>query len=706
MSEFFLELLQEDVPARMQLRAAEDLQRLVTSKLTEAGLAFERAHATSSPRRLALQITGLPARQSDKLVERKGPRVGSPEGAIAGFLKAAGLASLDEAEQRGDFWFAAKSVPGRPTAEVLTELVPAALRELPWPKSMRWGETRVAWVRPLVSIVALFDGAIVPLAFDLAPGRAMTAGDLTLGHRFLAPDAFAVTSYDDYVGKLRQANVLVERSERMREIIRALNEKTAAEGLLVESDDALMQEVAGLVEFPVVLLGSIDPQFMDLPVEVRRTTMRANQKYFTLHDHEGLAAPRFALVANMCTRDDGQAVIAGNERVLRARLADARFFWDQDRKRKLDSRYDDLANVTFHAKLGTMRDKADRLQALAEKIAPACGADPLSARKAAKLAKCDLTTGMVGEFPELQGIIGRYYALGETDGAAPTSEQAKHIGPVEEIADAIAAHYRPLGPSDQVPTAPVSIAVALADKLDTLAGFFAIGETPTGSKDPYALRRAALGAIRLIVENNLRLHLLEAFGAALALYKRDAGAVSQQLLDFFADRLKVTLREQGVRHDLIDAVFAASQKEGRGEDDLVRLLARVRALQDFLGTPDGENLLAAFKRATNIVRIEEKKDGVAYDQAPDPAAFVQDEERALGTALEAATARIEPLLAAEDYVGAMRALSELRGAVDHFFDRVTVNAEQAEVRANRLRLLSRLRAVLTKVADFTSIQGG
>ncbi|MDB5365420.1 MAG: glyS [Rhodospirillales bacterium] len=702
MSEFFLELLQEDVPARMQLRPAEDLQRLVTGKLTEAGLTFERAHATSSPRRLVLQITGLPARQPDKNVERKGPRVGSPDGAIQGFLKASGLASLDEAEQRGEFWFASKSVPGRPTTEVLTELVPASMRELPWPKSMRWGETRAAWVRPLVSIIAIFDGAIVPLSFELAPGRLLTAGDTTRGHRFLAPDAIGVTSFADYVDKLRSAKVLVERSERMREIIRQLNEKTDAEGLLVESDDALMQEVAGLVEWPVVLLGSIDQQFMDLPVEVRRTTMRANQKYFTLHDRNGRAAPRFALVANMETSDGGKSVIAGNERVLRARLADARFFWDQDRKRKLETRYDDLANVTFHAKLGTMRDKAERMQALAEKLALACSADPLSAKLAAKLAKADLTTGMVGEFPELQGIIGRYYLLREThDGATASSQQAHKIGPVEEIADAIAAHYRPLGPSDACPTAPVSVAVALADKLDTLAGFFAIGETPTGSKDPYALRRAALGVIRLIIENSLRLHLLDAFSTSLALHGRADPAITQQLLDFFADRLKVTLREQGARHDLIDAVFALG-----GEDDLVRLLARVRALQDFLGTPDGENLLAAFKRATNIVRIEEKKDGVAYDQAPDAAAYVQAEERALGAALEAATARIEPLLVSEDYVGAMRALSELRGAVDVFFDRVTVNADQADVRANRLRLLSRLRAVLTKVADFTSVQGG
>jgi glycyl-tRNA synthetase beta chain len=456
-----------------------------------------------------------------------------------------------------------------------------------------------------------------------------------------------------------------------------------------------------------VLLASIDQQFMDLPVEVRRTTMRANQKYFTLHDREGRAAPRFALVANMETSDGGKAVIAGNERVLRARLADARFFWDQDRKRKLETRYDDLAKVTFHAKLGTMRDKAERMQALAERLAVACKADPLSAKKAARLAKTDLTTGMVGEFPELQGIIGRYYLLGETNGgAAPTSEQAHRVGPVEEIADAIAAHYRPLGPSDQCPTAPVSVAVALADKLDTLAGFFAIGETPTGSKDPFALRRAALGVIRLIIENNLRLKLTEALTTALALHGHDEKTVTQQLLDFFADRLKVTLKEQGARHDLIDAVFAPAANQGGSEDDLVRVLARVRALQDFLGTPDGENLLAAFKRATNIVRIEEKKDGATYDQVPSVAAYVQDEERALGAALEAATARIEPLLGSEDYVGAMRALSELRGAVDVFFDRVTVNAEQTEVRANRLRLLSRLRAVLTKVADFTSIQGG
>ncbi|HYD30920.1 MAG TPA: glycine--tRNA ligase subunit beta [Azospirillaceae bacterium] len=696
MSELLLELFSEDIPARMQARAAGDLKKLVTDRLTAAGLTFSRAEAHSTPRRLALVVDGLPARQPDVKEEKKGPRVGSPEQAVQGFLKAAGLESLEQCEQRdtgkGVFWFAVAERKGRATAEVLSEIALAAMAELPWPKSMRWGSSAVRWVRPLHSILAVFDGK--PLAGQFEPGGGMPAlafGNTTRGHRFLASEPFGVESFADYAEKLRKAHVILDREERKKRIAEDAAALAAKEGLTVAPDDGLLEEVCGLVEWPVVLVGAIDEKFMDVPPEVLITSMRTHQKYFALTKADGAMAPRFVVVANMVTQDGGKAVTAGNERVLRARLSDAKFFWDLDRKTRLEERVPALADITFHAKLGTVAEKVARVAALAAEIAGKVpGADSDQARTAATLAKADLVTGVVGEFPELQGVMGRYYALGEGEKPA--------------VAEAIADHYSPLGPNDRCPTAPVSVAVALADKIDTLVGFFAIDEKPTGSKDPYALRRAALGGIRLVVENGLRLSLIDVFRTAHRLYAvaglATADEVARQLLDFFADRLKVVLRDKGVRHDLVDAVFALG-----GEDDLNRLLARVAALQGFLGTDDGANLLTAYRRASNIVRIEEKKDGKTYADAPNAALLQQDEEKALAAALAEVEQAAKPRLDAEDFAGGMAALAKLRVPVDAFFDKVTVNADDSGLRANRLKLLSQIRATLNAVADFSRIEG-
>lgn len=696
MSELLIEFFSEEIPARMQARAADDLKALTTARLKAAGLDFTRAEAHSTPRRLALVVDGLPARQPDVREERKGPRVGAPEQAVQGFLKSAGLDSLDQCERRdtgkGVFWFAVTEKKGRPTAEVLGEIVTAVAGELPWPKSMRWATGTVRWVRPLHSIIALFDGQVIPGSVALGGDeRPVAFGASTRGHRFLAPDAFTVTSFADYQARLRGAHVLLDRAERRRKIQADAEALCTEAGLVLSPDDGLLDEVCGLVEWPVVLIGTIDEAFMDVPAEVLITSMRTHQKYFAALDHQGRMAPRFIVVANMVTADGGKAVVAGNERVLRARLSDAKFFWDLDRKTKLEERVPALGDITFHARLGTVADKVTRVRTLAAEIADAIpGADVDAVRSAALLAKADLVTGVVGEFPELQGVMGRYYAIGEGAGA--------------EVAAAIADHYKPLGPTDTCPTAPVSVAVALADKIDTLVGFFAIDEKPTGSKDPYALRRAALGIIRLILENRLRLPLTALFQAAHRLYQvdglADAATVSRDLVGFFADRLKVVLRDQGVRHDLIDAVFALG-----GEDDLVRLLARVQALQAFVGSEDGANLLTAYRRASNIVRIEEKKDGVTHDAAPDAGLLAQDEEKALSAALDSAAQAAGPLLEREDFAGTMGVLASLRGPVDAFFDKVTVNAEDAALRVNRLRLLGRIRATLNTVADFSRIEG-
>jgi glycyl-tRNA synthetase beta chain len=694
MPELLLELLTEEIPARMQKGASADLRRLVTEKLGAAGLSAPDARGFVTPRRLTLVVDGLPAAQADVSEERRGPRQGAPEAAVQGFLKSSGLTSLAQCETRdtgkGVFYFAVIRRAGRPTGEVLPELLRAAILDLPWPKSMRFPAASFRWVRPLTSVVALFDGKVLPLALDGVP-----VGDATRGHRFLAPKPFRVRDFADYRERLREAHVLLDAADREASIAAQLEK--AAKGLRfrLKPDPALLEEVTGLVEWPVALIGRIDQDFMGLPPEVLTTSMRTHQKYFACLDEGRRPAPYFLVVANMRTADHGKQIVAGNERVLRARLSDAVFFWEQDRKMPLAARIPKLAERIFHARLGSVLDKVGRVMRLAEALVPHVpGAEAHKVLRAAELAKADLSSGMVGEFPELQGVMGRYYAL--------------HDGEAPEVADAIAEHYSPLGPNDRCPTAPTSVAVALADKIDTLVGFFAIGETPTGSKDPYALRRAALGVIRLIVENRLRLRLYAIFDQAFELITSSLQisepskdfALARVLLAFFADRLKVTLRDQGVRHDLIAAVFALG-----GEDDLVRLLARVDALAAFLKTEDGANLLVAYRRAANIVRIEERKDGKTYDGAPEPKQFAQSEEHALAESLATAVRRSTDALGREAFTEAMAALAALRRPTDEFFTKVTVNTEDRALRANRLRLLAQIRDTLNRVADFSLIEG-
>jgi glycyl-tRNA synthetase beta chain len=691
MREFLLEILSEDIPARMQVQAADDLKRLITDSLTTAGLTFTSAVAHSTPRRLVLVIEGLPENSPDRSEERKGPKVGAPEGAIQGFLKSAGLTSIGQAEIRdtdkGQVYFAVRAIPGEPAETVIGRAIENAINSLPWPKSMRWAEGRRRWVRPLSGILAILDGKPLALTGD---SDLPVAGNTTFGHRFLGRDSFTVSSFADYERQLLEHHVVLDREKRKWRIQGDAKRLAESHGLAVVPDEPLLEEVAGLVEWPVLLMGAIDDVFMDLPPEVRRTTMRANQKYFTLEDANGKPAPRFLIVANMETEDKGAAIVAGNERVLRARLSDARFFYDQDRKTKLADQRPKLAKIAFHAKLGSVAERVERLETLAVEIARYVPrAKPTMVLEAARLCKCDLVSGMVGEFPELQGLMGRYYALDE--------------GASEHVADAIRDHYKPLGPNDACPTEPVSVAVALAEKIDTLVGFFTIGETPTGSKDPFALRRAALGAIRLIVENSLKFPLQPIFGAAASTYEDQNAALKStfnrdQLLAFFADRLKVVLKERGVRHDLVDAVFALG-----GEDDLVRLLARVQALQDFLATDDGANLLTAYRRAANILKIEEKRDGVSYDGQPNPEFLTQEEEIALADSLEATGFLADGMIGHEKFQEAMAQFATLRPVVDAFFDKVTVNAVEGQIRENRLRLLSRIRGTLNKIADFSRI---
>lgn len=693
MAELLLELLSEEIPARMQARAAEDLKRLATERLTAAGLAFTKAESYVTPRRLALVVDGLPARTPDLKEEKKGPRVGSPDQAIQGFLKGAGLSSLDQCEKRmvgkAEFWFAVVEKKGQATSDLLPGLIVETIKAFGWPKSMRWGANRFAYVRPLQSVLALFDSKALAGALDLG-GSVLTFGDTTVGHRFMAPARFPVTGFADYAAKLRAAKVILDPAERRAKILTDATARAASVGLELRDDPGLLDEVTGLVEWPVVLTGQIDPQFMDVPQEALIGSMRAHQKYFAMLFTDGKLARNFAVVANMETEDEGRTIVAGNERVLRARLSDAKFFWDQDRKAKLEARLPALEQRVFHAKLGTVAAKVERLEKLSGFLAVKLGADPAKATRAAKLAKADLSAGMVGEFPELQGIMGRYYAL--------------HDGESADVADAIRAHYQPLGPSDACPSAPISVAVALAEKIDTLAGFWSIDEKPTGSKDPFALRRAALGVIRLIVENRVRLNLHPVFAASLLGYgtilRERVETLAVDLLAFFADRLKVALKEKGVRHDLIDAVFALG-----GEDDLVRLLARVDALSEFLAGQDGANLLTGYRRAANIVAIETKKDGQAPDGRIDPALFKQAEEEALFARLGAVKTALDTALAAEDFAAAMAALATLRAPVDAFFEKVTVNAEDRGLRANRLNLLSAIGAAPARIADFTKIEG-
>ncbi|MFD6316868.1 glycine--tRNA ligase subunit beta [Methylorubrum thiocyanatum] len=696
MPDLLLELLSEEIPARMQRRAAEDLKKLVTDALVERGFLYEGAKAFVTPRRLALHIAGLPARGEAVREERRGPRVGAPEAAVQGFLKSAGLSSLDQATtvtdpKKGEFYLAVIERPGRETLDVLAEILPGIIKSFPWPKSMRWGAASaqpgsLRWVRPLQSIVATFGPEtetpdVVPFAVE-----GISAGTTTRGHRFLSPEPFEVRRFDDYVPALERADVILDADRRKDIILHDAKDLAFARGLDLVEDEGLLEEVAGLVERPVVLMGSFEERFLEIPAEAIRATIRANQKCFVLRKSgsEELA-PAFLLVSNLVASDGGAAITAGNERVVRARLSDARFFWETDKATKLEDRLPKLESIVFHEKLGTQGERVARIAALAKDIAPLVGADPALAERASRLAKADLVTEMVGEFPELQGLMGRKYA----------ELQGEHLS----VAAAIEEHYKPVGPSDRVPTDPVSIAVALADKLDTLAGFWSIDEKPTGSKDPYALRRAALGVIRAVIERSLRLSLAPLVAPRFA----NAGTErTADLLAFFADRLKVYLRDQGARHDLIDAVFALP-----GQDDLLLVVRRVEALGAFLATDDGKNLLAGYKRAANILRIEEKKDGRAYDAAPDAAlaASGEPEERALAEALAAAREEASAAVAAEDFSGAMRALSRLRAPVDAFFEKVTVNADDAALRRNRLLLLNALRAATREVAEFSRIEG-
>jgi glycyl-tRNA synthetase beta chain len=691
MADFLLELLTEEIPARMQAPAVEDLRRLMAARLESSGLAFSSMKTFVTPRRLTLAVSGLPEAQPDQSEERRGPRKGAPEQAVQGFLKSVGLASLAECEERdtgkGVFHFAIIKRSGKPTAEVLPPIVRGVVQDFPWPKSMRFPTAPFRWVRPINSVLSLLDGKVLPLPLDGIP-----VGHTTIGHRFLAPQRIPIKDLEDYEAKLHRACVVLDADLRRKQIAEGMERAAKSAQLVVKDDPALLAEVTGLVEHPAVLMGAIDPAFMALPSEVLTASMRAHQKYFTLVDAAGELAPRFLVVSNMVTRDDGKAIVAGNERVLRARLSDAQFFWEQDRKVPLASRVPKLAERIFHAKLGTMEDKVARLEAVATEIAHYVRGDHGQAvRSAAFLAKADLSTGMVGEFPELQGIMGRYYALKD--------------GESREVANAISEHYSPQGPNDKCPTEPVSVAVALADKIDTLVAFFSIGETPTGSRDPFALRRAALGVIRLVIENKLRVPLLSVFGAAFAVgaqaktggFEKDPAA---DLLVFFADRLKVHLREQGVRHDLINAVFALG-----GEDDLVRLLARVEALHRFLATEDGANLLVAYRRAANIVRIEEKQDGRPYDGPARREVLEMPQEKVLAERLETARAKAEEALDREAFDEAMTALATLRPPIDEFYERVTVNTNNPALRENRLRLLSEIRATLNRVADFSQIEG-
>lgn len=699
MPELLLELFSEEIPARMQGRAADDLKRLVTDGLKAAGLEHGDIRVFVTPRRLTLVVDGLPEKQPDLREEKRGPKVDAPEKAIEGFLKASGL-TRDQCEERvldkGTFLFAVVEQSGAETRAVLPELLAKTIADLPWPKSMRWGAGDMRWVRSLERVLCLFGGDVLTLSLR----NKVACGRTTSGHRFLAPRAFEVADFADYATRLRAANVVLDRDERKAMILDGAQKAAAAEGLSLRDDPGLLDEVTGLVEWPVVMTGKIDDAFMDVPDEVLITSMRAHQKYFSLLNADGSLAPRFVVVSNTDARDGGAQIVAGNERVLRARLSDAKFFWDQDGRKNLEDGVHKLADSVFHAKLGTMAQKVERITALAGELAPFitdCNAG--DAMRAARLAKADLVTEMVYEFPELQGTMGRYYALKDGEDAA--------------IADAVAEHYSPAGPNDDCPTAPLSVAVALADKLDTLVGFFAVDEKPTGSRDPYALRRAALGIIRLVLENGLRLPLRKAFMKAYWGYNEtvpdfektlEGGhkpkILERDLLDFFADRLKVHLRDRGVRHDHVEAVFALGN-----EDDLVRLIARVDALTGFLATDDGANLVAAYKRASNIVAIEEKKDGITFNGDVAPDRLAQDEERALVDGLTASAASANAAIGEERYVDAMEAMSSLRSPVDLFFDKVTVNAEDADIRANRLRLLSQFRSTLGQIADFSRIEG-
>jgi glycyl-tRNA synthetase beta chain len=736
MSELLLELFSEEIPARMQVRAAEELKRLIVEALKAQGLAVGASAAYATARRLALVIEGVSAKSPSVSEERKGPRVGAPEPAIRGFLKAAGLRSIGEATvvtdaKKGDFYVARIEKQGRAAAEIIAEVVPKVMRSFPWPKAMRWGPGEFTWVRPLHSILCLLAGKVVP--FEVA---GIISSNTTRGHRFHAPAAFTVRSFEDYANKLRQSKVVLSPNERADWIGEQAHALAKRHRLELVGDEALLSENAGLTEWPTVLMGHFDEAFLLVPGECLTMAMRNHQKCFSLRDPKTKKlANRFLLVSNLVAKDGGAKIVAGNERVIFARLSDAKFFWEQDLKRRLEPMHFELKSITFHEQLGSQWDRMERITELSRQIAGAVDAEPELAGRAAQLAKADLVSGMVGEFPELQGLMGRYYA------------EAEHMNP--KIAAAIEEHYRPKGQNDMVPTAPVSVAVALADRLDTLVGFWTIGEKPTGSGDPYQLRRAALGVIRIVLENDLRVSLLNALMRTaveinasrvandvarrlkrvvkevqqaslvagsnplvetLAIEGKtdpDVGvmiermqAICDDLLSFFADRLKVYLREKGARYDLIDAVFSLG-----GQDDLALIVKRVEALDAFLKTDDGSNLLIGVKRASNILAIEEKKDKQSYSGTPEATLLKEPQEKALAVAIERVKADARAAINVENFAGAMRALAELRAPVDAFFDSVLVNVDVSKLRANRLRLLSQIRASTLSVADFSKIAG-
>jgi glycyl-tRNA synthetase beta chain len=702
MPDLLLELFSEEIPARMQAKAADDLRRMVTDRLVAEGLVYEGAKAFATPRRLTLTVHGIPARQSDLKEERRGPRVGGPEAAIAGFLKSTGLASIDEAKiqrdpKKGDFYIALIEKPGRATLDVLADILPVIIRTFPWPKSMRWGErsarpSSLQWVRPLHSIVATFgmeteEPDVVNFSVD-----GIEAGQTTFGHRFMAPAAISVRRFEDYETKLQTAKVVLDPQARKDIILAEAKTLAQAQNLELVEDQALLDEVAGLVEWPVVLMGSFDKEFLSIPGEVIRATIRNNQKCFVVSDPKiGKLTNKFVLTANIEASDGGKTIIAGNERVIRARLSDAKFFYETDLKTRLEDRLPKFENIVFHEKLGTQAERIKRIELSAVEMAPLANADAEKAKRAAHLAKADLLTEVVGEFPELQGLMGKYYALaqGEDPSVAAASEE----------------HYKPQGPADRVPTDPVSVAVALADKIDTLVCFWAIDEKPTGSRDPYALRRAALGVIRIAIEREIELVPRSLLERRIRRIRPDLSdeaitEIGDSFRNFFEDRLTVQLRDQGVRHDLVEAVLELGGKEV----GLLSVVRRVEALGKFLDTDDGKNLLAGTKRASNILAIEEKKDKRTYDGAPDPALYSLPEEKALAKAIEQVKVEASAAVASEDFAGAMAVMAKLRPAVDSFFDKVKVNDDDLKVRENRLRLLNEIRAATRAVADFSKIQ--
>ena len=704
MAELLLELFSEEIPARMQARAAADLQKLVTDALVDHGLTYESAKAHVTPRRLALCVDGLAVRTADQKEDRKGPRIDAPEQAVQGFLKSAGV-TLDQCDVeedkkgKGAFYVVRINKPGQETPDVIAAIVPDVVRKFPWPKSMRWGTSQLRWVRPLQSILCVFDGEVVPFDVD-----GIRSGNITRGHRFLNPDQITVTAFDDYEQSLRSAHVMLDSAERMETIRTEAGNLAFAKGLELIEDKGLLAEVAGLVEWPVVLMGEFHKSFLDVPAEVIVTSIRSHQKCFALTDKSGNLSNHYLLVSNLIAKDGGRKITEGNNKVIAARLSDARFFWEQDKKIALQDRLPQLEKITFHARLGTQAERVVRIEALAGEIARTIGADEAQARLAARLAKTDLVTEMVGEFPELQGLMGSYYAKAE--------------GLDKQVQIAIRDHYKPQGPSDDVPSGKVAQAVALADKIDTLVGFWAIDEKPTGSKDPYALRRAALGVIRTVLEGELRLNLLSLSKAGLqpilsamhsdaedhegdlVVSDNNESDTAADLLSFFADRLKVYLREGGTRHDLIDAVFALGN-----QDDLLMIVRRVEALSAFLETDDGQNLLAGVKRASNILKIEEKKDGRSFTGAPETKLLLQGDEKDLNRAVSQSEANAKRAVEAEDFVSAMGHIAKLRGPVDQFFDKVTVNADDPTFRENRLKLLNRIREATLAVADFSKIEG-